>query len=64
MIMHKRHILVVDDDPEIGELISHYLGRHGLRVSGAKGVTQAERCLRDAKVDCIILDIMMNRAFQ
>ena len=59
MIMHKRHILVVDDDPDIGELISHYLGRHGLRVSVAKGVTQAERCLRDAKVDCIILDIMM-----
>ena len=55
----KRHILVVDDDPQIGDLISDYLTQHGYRVSTACNGQEMWRLLKKAQVDLIVLDIML-----
>lgn len=58
--MHEKpHILIVDDDPQIGDLISDYLQRHHYRVSLAKDGRAMERELKKANVDLIVLDIML-----
>jgi two-component system, OmpR family, response regulator len=58
-MLHQRHILVVDDDPEIGELLQDYLSQHSLRVSVAKNGIEMWRVVRDARVDLVILDVML-----
>lgn len=54
-----QHILVVDDDPEIVELISIYLYNEGFQVSKASDGQQALQKIRETSVDLIVLDIMM-----
>ncbi|PIE43569.1 MAG: DNA-binding response regulator [Gammaproteobacteria bacterium] len=57
--MHQQHILVVDDNQEIRDLLSDYLQRHGYRVSVvADGAMMRERLTKD-RFDLIVLDIMM-----
>jgi len=53
------HLLIVDDDREIRDLLSRFLGKHGFRVSTAKDAREARRILADARIDLGILDIMM-----
>jgi two-component system OmpR family response regulator len=53
------HILVVDDDREIRELISRFLRKNGMRVSVAADGREMRRMLAEAKVDLIILDRVM-----
>jgi two-component system, OmpR family, response regulator len=53
------HILVVDDDREISSLVSQFLGRHNFRVSTARDGAEMFRALEVAKVDLIVLDLMM-----
>ncbi|MBC7405816.1 MAG: response regulator [Cytophaga sp.] len=56
------HILIVDDDPDIRELLSQYLLKNGLKVSTAANGKQL-RVLLDANAsttfDLIVLDLMM-----
>lgn len=55
----QQHILVVDDDPEIRDLLQEYLGRNGYRTSAVgegKGMWQA---LENSHVDLIVLDLML-----
>ena len=54
-----RHILVVDDDKELRGLLSSFLVCHGYRVSGAQNSATAMQTLRAARIDLVILDIMM-----
>ena len=53
------HILVVEDDPDIGELVSRYLRKAGyaveLRASGQDGLA----ALREQPPDLIVLDLML-----
>ncbi len=56
---HIDHILIVDDDREIRELVSTYLTKNGLRVSVAQGGRQMRSMLEVTPVDLIVLDIMM-----
>lgn len=58
-MLHQRHILVVDDDPEIGNLLQDYLQQHGLRVSVAKNGREMWQVVRDRQVDLLVLDIML-----
>jgi DNA-binding response OmpR family regulator len=51
------HVLVVDDDPEIGVLLSRYLGSHGLRVSVAADGAQLRATMRDNAIDLMLLDL-------
>src|ERR1043165_5850499 len=53
------HILVVDDDPEIRDLLSRFLVRSGLRVSVARDGREMQRMLVDARIDLIVLDLML-----
>lgn len=53
------HILIVDDDREIRDLLSRFLEKHGFRCSQAAEGREMRRQLGDAKIDLIVLDLMM-----
>jgi two-component system OmpR family response regulator len=53
------HILVVDDDKEIRSLLSKFLAKNGLRVSVAADGREMRRVLDEAKIDLIVLDLML-----
>lgn len=53
------HILVVDDDRRIRELISSFLTSHGLRVSTAADAAEAREKMRGLSFDLMVLDVMM-----
>ncbi len=53
------HILVVDDDREIRELLAKFLTKHGYRVSTAADAREMDRVLADWSIDLVVLDIMM-----
>lgn len=53
------HILVVDDQRDIRDLLARYLVKHGFRASVADSAEAARKLLRAAQIDLIVLDIMM-----
>ena len=53
------HILVVDDDREIRDLLARFLTDHGLRVSSAADGREMRRALDDSAIDLVVLDLMM-----
>ena len=53
------HILVVDDDREIRDLLSRFLDRNGLRVSVARDSREMEKVLHDSRIDLLVLDLML-----
>ena len=53
------HILVVDDDREIRELLSRFLRKNGLRVDVAADGQEMKRLLGEAKIDLVVLDRVM-----
>jgi DNA-binding response OmpR family regulator len=53
------HIIVVDDEPEIREMLADYLGHAGFRVSAAEDGATLRRLLEDQAADLVILDINM-----
>ncbi len=53
------HILVVDDDSRIRDLLSRYLREHGYRVTTAEHVADARSKIASFAFDLIVLDIMM-----
>lgn len=53
------HILVVDDDARLRDLLRKYLGDQGFFVSTAANTVEAEEVLRAFVVDGIVLDVMM-----
>jgi two-component system response regulator CpxR len=64
MEMVERHdvpVLIVDDDPELCELMAEYLGRQGYAVDcahdGASGLAQVYR----GAYDMVVLDVMLPR---
>ena len=58
--MNQSKILIVDDDPNIREVLSVILGSEGYIVSQAEDGTAALEIIHDDKdIDLVILDIMM-----
>lgn len=53
------HILVVDDDREIRDLVARFLAKHGLRVTTAADGREMKRHLADWAIDLIVLDLML-----
>ncbi len=53
------HILIVDDDDRLRNLLKQFLGEHDFLISTAKNVVQAKELLSFFDVDLMILDIMM-----
>ena len=55
----KPHILVVDDDDRLRELLGLFLTENGFIVSTADGAEAARGCLRSLAYDLMVLDVMM-----
>jgi two-component system, OmpR family, phosphate regulon response regulator OmpR len=55
----KPHILVVDDDTRLRELLKSFLSRNGFRVSAASHAGEARQRLGSLDFDLIVLDVMM-----
>jgi len=55
----KAHILVVDDDDGIRDLVKQYLNQNNYLVSTAKSAEAAAEKVKIIKFDLIVLDIMM-----
>ncbi len=59
MEQNKFHILVVDDDDRIRELVKEYLDDNGFIVSTGNSAEEAKIRLQYFKFDLIVLDVMM-----
>lgn len=59
MTQESAHILVVDDDDRIRDLLKRYLTREGYRVTSAPSAETARRLMDTMSFDLAILDIMM-----
>jgi len=55
----KATILVIEDDPDIRELVSYNLGKEGYTVVGVETGEQGLSLLATANPDLIVLDIML-----
>ena len=55
----KFHILIVDDDDRIRDLVKEYLVENNFLVTTARDVLDAKKKLEIIKFDILILDIMM-----
>lgn len=53
------HVLVVDDDQRIRDLLSRYLFENGFRVTPAGDAAAARAAMRGLAFDLVILDVMM-----
>ena len=59
MDKNKFHILVIDDDDRIRELVKEYLEENHFLVTTAKDALDAKKKIEIVKFDILILDIMM-----
>jgi two-component system phosphate regulon response regulator OmpR len=59
MTDERPHILVIDDDRRIRELLQSYLAENGFRVSVAPTAAAARDKMRGLTFDLLILDVMM-----
>ena len=55
----KQHILVVDDDTRLRNLLERFLREQGFAVSGAKDSVDARHMLNQYKFDLLVVDVMM-----
>ena len=53
------HILIVDDNYEIRDLLGQYLNKHGFRVSLAENGQVMRKVVEREVIDLIVLDLMM-----
>jgi two-component system phosphate regulon response regulator OmpR len=53
------HVLVVDDDQKIRDLLGRYLVEHGFRVTTAADAAAARAGMRGLAFDVVLLDVMM-----
>lgn len=52
-------ILIVDDDPEILDLLSHYLGQEGFRVFTSSSGSGIDHILSENRINLVLLDLML-----
>jgi two-component system phosphate regulon response regulator OmpR len=53
------HILVVDDDRRLRDLLQRFLSESGFRVTVADSATQAREKMESFQFDLLVLDVMM-----
>src|SRR6202040_3927105 len=53
------HLLVVDDDSRLRDLLRRYLSDSGFRVTGAADAAEARAQLASFAFDLVVLDVMM-----
>ncbi len=59
MTIKKHHLLVVDDDPEICNLLKQYLGKNGYQVTTVGNGREMGAVLEQARIDLVVLDLML-----
>ncbi|WP_027132678.1 response regulator [Geminicoccus roseus] len=55
----ERHLLVVDDDPRLRQLLQRFLVQEGYRVSVAADLAEARHALEGVMFDLVVLDVML-----
>ncbi|WP_428982916.1 response regulator [Pseudohoeflea coraliihabitans] len=53
------HLLIIDDDTRIRELLHRYLSERGFRVSTAADAAEARRKIEGIDFDLLVVDVMM-----
>ncbi len=53
------HLLVVDDDDRIRDLLNRYLSKNGFRISTAADAQAARKLMSRLTFDLLVLDVMM-----
>ena len=56
---HEPHVLIVDDEPELRQLLTDVLESEGCRVARAANGAEALDRIADDRPDLIVLDLMM-----
>ena len=56
---HAPHVLVVDDDRRLRELLARFLAAHGYRVTTAASAAEAQAKRGSLVFDALVLDVMM-----
>lgn len=54
-----KHVLLVDDQIDIQEMLADLLRNHGVKVSAYANGKQAEKCLKEQRYDLIVTDLQM-----
>lgn len=57
--MAKEHVLIVDDEEDIIELVRYNLTKDGYRVTGAVSGEEAIKIVRSVPLELILLDLML-----
>jgi two-component system phosphate regulon response regulator OmpR len=55
----RRHLLVVDDDDRLRDLLRRFLVRAGFRVTTAENAAAARRLFEAFRFDLVVMDVMM-----
>lgn len=55
----KKHLLVIDDDTRLRNLLGKFLDENGFQISLAKDTTEARQLLAHNAFDLLIVDVMM-----
>src|SRR3984893_3320631 len=53
------HVLAIDDDPAMRELIADYLGENELRVTAVATGAEMEKVLAEQAIDVVVLDLRL-----
>lgn len=53
------HVLIIDDEPDMCELLALRLEHHGYTVSTALTIADGLRCLEQASIDAIVADLRL-----
>jgi two-component system, OmpR family, phosphate regulon response regulator OmpR len=56
---NKPHLLVVDDDSRLRDLLQRYLSANGFRVTTASDAVEARKLITSIAFDALVLDVMM-----
>lgn len=59
MVNANPHVLVVDDDPTVADVVTRYLEREGMRVDTVVDGLAALECARKSVPDLVVLDVML-----
>jgi two-component system OmpR family response regulator len=53
------HLLLIEDDAEIGRMVCRFMQEHGFRISLATNGKAVDRIMADNKIDLVLLDLML-----
>mgnify|MGYP006296422443 CR=1 FL=1 len=59
MVKEERHVVCIEDEPEMIDLVRVILEPKGFRVVGANGGVEGLQVVRSVRPDVVLLDLMM-----